>query len=253
MNRIVSSLSFLSTLAAIVFLAMLQAGCEEGKKGLAISPNTARPTNAGDVFILQVVGSELSSDPVPTSKTVEEKTGFEAGTSESVTYTFPDNYYTYNSLALPFEWSVQDPSLGGLIVLTDGVALYRVFSAASDNYVTVRDQYGNSGVMVVQAAAATAVASDGLELTSTATTLEIGGVVTIKITSESSQAPYVWRKLSGPGSLTGASGSKSAVFSGSSAGTAVIQVTDANGASSVIGIVVEDTTTTPGGGGDSGT
>lgn len=216
MKRFISCLSVVFVCFAIVSLSMLQMGCEDAKglEGLTIDPASATISTNGMTKILTVTGGITNRD-----------------------------------LALPLVWSVSDGSIGQIVSSSGLTATYRRNSGAgSQNTVTAIDQYENEGYATIRHEAV----SYSLTLTADPTTIQEGGASTITITSDTSLAPYSWSKVSGPGSVAGASGSKSAVYTSDTAGAAVIKVTDANGASGVIGVVVEDEDTGDGDDGDGG-
>jgi len=203
MKRVISCLSVLFVFSLIVSFSMLQAGCEDAKglDGLTIDPSTITLSTNGQSVILTVTGGITNRD-----------------------------------LALPLVWSVSDGNLGRIVSSSGFTATYRrLAGGGAVNTVTAIDQYDNEGYATIRHESA----SYSLTLTASPATIKIGEASTISITTADSLAPYSWRKRSGPGSLVGASGSKSAVYTSSVAGAAVIEVTDSNGASGVIGVVVE--------------
>jgi hypothetical protein len=203
-------MSFLSVLLVafgIVSVAMFQAGCEDatGLEGLTIEPGNVTLSTNGQTVVLEVVGGITNRD-----------------------------------LALPLVWSVSDGNLGQILSSSGFRATYRRNSGGgSMNTVTARDQYDNEGYATIRHDSV----GYSLTLAANPTTIKVGEASTITITSANSLAPYSWRKRSGPGTLTGSSGSTSAAFTSATAGAAVIEVTDANGAAGVISVVVteEDT------------
>jgi len=207
MKRVLSFLSVLLVAFGIVSVAMFQSGCEEatGLEGLTIEPGNVTLSTNGQVVVLEVVGGITNRD-----------------------------------LALPLTWSVSDANIGQIISSSGFRATYRRNSGGGTaNTVTARDQYDNEGYATIRHDAV----GYSLTLSASPATIKVGEASTITITSANSLAPYSWRKRSGPGTLTGASGSTSAAFTSSTTGSAVIEVTDANGASGVISVVVteEDT------------
>jgi hypothetical protein len=199
----------------VVAVSMLQSGCEdaEGLDGLTIDPSNITLSTNGQTVVLTVVGGITNRD-----------------------------------LALPLTWSVSDGNMGRILSSSGYSATYQRTSGGGVNTITAKDQYENEGYATVRHEAA----SYALELSASQSSITVGQATTITITTANSLAPYAWRKRSGPGALTGASGSKSAVYTSTVAGTAVIEVTDANGASGVIGITVEEDTGDGGDGGDGG-
>ncbi len=203
MKRMLSSLWILGAFSGILVFSMLQAGCEEAKglDGLTLDPTGATLTTNGQMVVFTVTGG-----------------------------------ITNEALAVPLTWTVSNDALGSILFNSGLSATYQRTTVNGVNTIVVRDQYDNEGYATVNQSAATY----SLELSSTATEIEIGEAVTITITTADSTAPYEWTLSSGPGTVTGDSGSKSAAYTSAAAGTGVIQVTDANGASGVIGIVVKD-------------
>ena len=203
MKRFISCFSIVFVFLVIASLSILQMGCEDAKglDGLTIEPGNITISTNGMTVVLEVTGG-----------------------------------ITNRSLALPLAWSVSDGNIGQIVSSSGLTATYRRNSGGgSVNTVTAIDQYSNEGYATIRHDAA----SYSLTLAADPATIKEGGASTITISSEGSLAPYSWRKRSGPGSLVGAAGSKSAVFTSDTEGAAVIEVTDANGASGVIGVVVE--------------
>ncbi len=220
MKMPVSFLVCAATLALVLSLAAALTGCEEAKglDGLTVSYSADSVSQPGDTVVLQVVGEEVQNT---TDEETEENT----------------TIYEYKELALPFEWSVEDGSLGGILVAGQGIAVYTATSVRGPNVVTVKDQYDNVGRVVIRVAAP----DYAISLTALpSTTIDVGEAATISFTSTDAVAPFIWRLTSGPGSLTGGTGSRSAVYTSNVAGTGVIQVTDARGVQGTIAIVVED-------------
>jgi hypothetical protein len=212
-----SFLAFVLSLFFVCLGILLQTGCEEatGLSGLSITPSSVTLSTNNQQVVFSVSDTEIDDE-----------------------------------LALPLAWSVSDGSLGSILFSSGTSATYQRTDANGVNTLVVRDQYDNEGYATINQTAA--MYSITLESDATDNTINIGGSTTISISSDNSQAPYSWSKRSGPGTLTGSSGSESAVFTSSTTGTAVIQVTDANGASGVIGITVEDSTVSTGGDDGSG-
>lgn len=215
MKRAMSLFSLAGVGVAIVSAALLQTGCEEAKglKGLQVDPPSTTLTTNDQVTVFRVTGG-----------------------------------ITNETLALPLTWRVQDEGLGRITYSSGFSASYQRSDRNGVNTVIVRDQYENEGYATVKQSAA----AYSLELASTATSISIGESATITISTDSAQAPYSWRKLSGPGTLTGVSGSRSAGYSSTTAGTAVIEAKDANGASGVIAITVIEPDVEDDGGGAGG-
>lgn len=210
MNRALSFSSLLGLAVAILSVALLQSGCEEatGLQGLQVDPRSATLSTNGQTTVFTVTGG-----------------------------------ITNETLALPLTWTVQDEGLG-LITRSSGfTAVYQRSSQNGVNTVIVRDQYDNEGYATVQQPESTY----SLALTATDTSISVGEAVTITVTTASAQAPFTWRLVSGPGSLSGSGAS--AGYSSATAGTAVIEAKDANGASGVIAITVDDGSDDGGGGG----
>jgi hypothetical protein len=216
MKRIFALVSLVSVGSFIVVVGLMQTGCEEAKglQGLQVNPSSVVMATNGQITIFTVTGG-----------------------------------VTNESLALPLTWRVSDEGLGRITYNAGYVAGYQRFSPNGVNTIIVRDQYENEGYATVRQTAA----SYGLTLTASASSIKVNEAATITITTESAQAPFSWRLASGPGSLVGDSGSRSAVYTSSTAGSASISVTDANGASGVIGIVIQAVVDDGGGaGGDGG-
>jgi len=215
MKRAMSLFSLVGVAGAIVLAALLQSGCEEAKglQGLQVDPPSAMLTTNGQTTVFTVTGG-----------------------------------ITNETLALPLAWSVQDEALGRIIRSSGFTAIYQRSDRNGVNTVIVRDQYDNEGYATVQQSAA----AYSLELSATATSISIGESATITISTASAQAPFAWRKRSGPGTVTGDSGSRSAAYSSTTPGVAVIEVKDANGASGVIAITVDDGSGDGDGGGGGG-
>lgn len=212
MKLMMSSLGGFVVVGCICVGAMLQTGCEEaeGLDGLTIDPSSATLTTNGQTVVFTVTGG-----------------------------------ITNRTLALPLSWSVSDGSLGQILNSSGYSATYqRNGDALGSNTITARDQYENEGYATVRQTRI----GYSLELTASATSIEVGQAATITISTDSAQSPYAWELLSGPGTVTGSSGSKSAVYTSGVAGTAVIKATDVNGASGTIGMTVTD----PADDGDSG-
>ncbi|HAS82925.1 MAG TPA: hypothetical protein DCS43_09710 [Verrucomicrobia bacterium] len=201
------------TLAAIVGGSLLQCGCEEAKglKGLQVDPASVSLSTNGQTVAFTVTGG-----------------------------------VTNETLALPLTWSVRDAGMGTIAHHSGYTAIYQRSAANGANTVIVRDQFENEGYATIRQLAETTYS---LELTAEKISINVNEAVTITVTTESAQAPFTWRLVSGSGSVAGSSGA-SAVYSSSAAGTAVIEATDANGASGVIGITVIESS--DGGGGDGG-
>ncbi len=213
MKRAMSLFSLVGVAGAIVLAALLQSGCEEAKglQGLQVDPPSAMLTTNGQTTVFTVTGG-----------------------------------ITNETLALPLAWSVQDEALGRIIRSSGFTAIYRRSDRNGVNTVIVRDQYDNEGYATVQQSAA----GYTLTLAATATSVDIGEAVTITVSTTTAQAPFSWRLVSGPGSVSG--GGASAGYSSASVGVAVIQATDANGASGVIAITVTEAGGDDGGGGGGG-
>lgn len=72
----------------------------------------------------------------------------------SVTLTASNNTAQFSAttsgdLALPLEWSVTDPGLGGISYHAGSNAVYTRTSASGDNIIIVVDQYGRQGMASV--------------------------------------------------------------------------------------------------------
>ena len=215
MKRVFSYLSVVLGVGFIVSFAMLQSGCEEasGLEGLKIDPASATIATNGQTVVFTVVGGVTNRD-----------------------------------LALPLQWRVSDERIGRIISSSGFSAIYQRTGGSSQvNTITAIDQYDNEGYATVRHESA----GYAIVLSAEPASIKVGEASTITITSDGSLVPYTWRKRSGPGTLTGSAGSKSAVYTSDTAGSAVIEVTDANGASGIIGIVVESAGGTGGGEGGS--
>ncbi len=213
MKRAFSLFSLFGVAVAILSAALLQSGCEEAT-GL----------------------QGLQVDPRSATLTTNDQT-----TVFTVT-----GGITNETLALPLTWTVQDEGLGRITHSSGFTAIYQRSDRNGVNSVVVRDQYENEGYASVQQPASTY----SLALTATKTSISIGEAVTITVTTASAQAPFSWRLVSGPGVLSGSGAS--AGYSSATAGTAVIEAKDANGASGVIAITVTEPGDDDGGGGDGG-
>lgn len=216
MNRALSLFWACGAAVVIVFVGLLQNGCEEAKglQGLRVDPSSATLSTNNQTVALTVTGG-----------------------------------ITNETLALPLTWSVQDEGLGRIINSSGFMAIYQRTDRNGVNTVTVRDQYDNEGFATVEQTEE----NYSLVLGASDTTISINEAVTITVTTTSAEAPFSWRLVSGPGSVSGAGAS--AGYSSSTPGVAVIQATDANGASGVIAITVSDTAGDDGGssGGPGGT
>ncbi len=202
MKSFLSSVSLCFIVAVVVIGLLLQTGCEEatGLQGLQVDPSSVVLTTNNQTVVFTVTG------------------------------------LTNEILALPLVWTVQNADLGQIVFSGGYSATYQRSAPNGVNSITVRDQYDNEGYASIRQSAA----NYSLELSATDTSILTGEATTITITTASAEAPFSWRKVSGPGALTGDSGSRSAAYVASSAGTAVIRVSDANGASGVISIVVQE-------------
>jgi len=183
----------------IALVALLQTGCEESK-GL----------------------QGLQVDPPSAT----------LATNGQVTVFTVTGGITNETLALPLTWSVQDEGLGRIINSRGYSATYQRSDRDGVNSVTVRDQYENEGYATIEQTSE----NYSLTLEASADTVATNVAVTIAVTTTSAQAPFVWQLVSGPGSVTGSGAT--AGFSSSTAGVAVIEATDANGASGVVAITV---------------
>lgn len=210
MKRLISSFSVAVMGGVIVLAAMLQSGCEEAK-GL----------------------DGLQVDPPSATLSTNDQT---------VTFTVTGGV-TNETLALPLTWRVQDANLGSITHSSGFTAIYQRSDNDGVNTVIVRDQYENEGYATVDQTSN----NYSLTLDASDSTVGVNEAVTISVTTDQAEAPFSWDLVSGPGSVSG-SGS-TAGFSSSTAGVAVIQATDANGASGVIAITVSETDD---GDGDSG-
>lgn len=212
MKRAMSLFSLAGVGVAIVSGALLQSGCEEAKglAGLQVDPSNATLSTNNQTVAFTVTGG-----------------------------------ITNETLALPLTWSVQDESLGRIINSSGFSAIYQRSDRNGVNSVTVRDQYDNEGFASIDQTSE----NYSLTLEASDTTISINEAVTITVTTDSAEAPFSWRLLSGPGDDPEGDGASAGYWS-ASAGVAVIQATDANGATGVIAITVTETSDDDGG--DSG-
>lgn len=213
MKRILSLLSFAGALSFVVVFAMVQVGCEDtpDTSGLTITPSSVTLSTNTSVQTFTVTGGIT------------------------------------NQLALPLTWTVSAGGLGAITASSSTNAIYQRTAANGVNVITATDQYGHQGYAAVTQTSS----AYSMTLSASPATIEVGAASTVTITSTGSQAPYVWQLASGAGTLASDAGSASAVFTGTAAGSAVVQVTDANGVSATVGITVTAASGT-GGGGDSG-
>ncbi len=244
MKRAMSLFSLVGLGGAIVLAALLQTGCEEAKglQGLKVDFSSPNVSKAGDTVEIIVIGTISETTTTQASGTF---------TNNTVTFTSSGISYTYESLSLPFVWQVEDSSVGTIREISTGYALYTAILADRPNAVIVRDQYDNKAEIPILPTS-NDDATYSLSLTATKTSISIGEGTTITVSNTSAQqAPFSWKLLSGPGSVSKSSGA-SAGYSSASAGVAVIQATDANGASGVIAITVTEPGSDDGGGGGGG-
>ncbi len=248
MKQLISFLSLSLLALCIIVTGLLQTGCEEAKglEGLKVDSSSTYVSKAGDVVEIRVIGKRVdtpSFDTVGTTtvsnQTITTTTIQQGGLSFS---------YEYDLMALPFVWKVEDGSLGTIHEIETGYVRYTALSVRAPNRVEVKDQYGNVGQVVVRVDS-TQAPGYALVLEASPATMKVGQASTISITSTDAQAPYKWALRSGPGRLTGASGSRSAAYTSDAIGTGVIEVSDANGAAGVIAVVVEAVAAGGGGGG----
>jgi hypothetical protein len=210
MKRAMSLFSLVFAGGAIVLSALLQTGCEEAKglQGLQVDPSSATLRTNNQTVVFTVTGG-----------------------------------ITNETLALPLYWAVKDEGLGRIVSSSGFMAIYQRTDRNGVNAVTVRDQYENEGYATVDQSSE----NYSLTLEASDTTVAIGEAVTIRVITESAQAPFAWRLVSGPGSVSGSGAS--AGYSSTTTGVAVIEATDANGASGVIAITVADAASDDGGSG----
>ncbi len=215
MKRAFSLFSLMGMALAIMSAGLLQSGCEEatGLQGLQVDPRSATLTNDSDTVVLTVTGG-----------------------------------ITNETLALPLTWAVQDEGLGRITHSSGFTAIYQRSDLNGVNSVIVRDQYENEGYVSVHQTTTNNPSTYSLALTATDSSISTGEGITITVTTASATAPFSWRLVSGPGSVSDSSGG-SAGYSSTTAGTAVIEAVDANGASGVISITVTDPADDGGGGG----
>jgi hypothetical protein len=195
------------------FVLLTQSGCEEasGIGGLELDPSAVSLATAGESVVLTVVDG-VASD-----------------------------------LALPLAWRVNDPNLGQIVAHSGYTAVYRRTSRNGANTVTVRDQLGNEGyVAVTQQSGDPVLGPDTgtFRLVAEPTTIQPNQGATIRIEGDGGRSPFNWSLVSGPGSLSANSGSRSASYAaGASTGVAQIAVTDVNGVSASVAITVQAATT----------
>ena len=129
MKKLLSVLSILGAIGAVVVFPMLQVGCEEadGVDGLTISPSAhSFFGDEGRKTFTAYSGAAVSD----TNGVVS------AGTS-------------FSPLALPLVWSVSDSTLGSIVASSGATAIYERTAANGVNTITVRDQYDNEGYATV--------------------------------------------------------------------------------------------------------
>lgn len=212
---------FFGSFIAFAFVSLVilgtQTGCEEatGVGGLEINPAQVTLSTNDMTVVLSVVG------------------------------------ITNNTLALPLTWSVSDTGLGVLTASSGLTAVYRRSDRTGVNTITVRDQFEREGYAVVtQESTEEEEEESSFGLTADSTSIQVNEGATVSIDG-TAIAPFTWT-LSGPGSLSAASGSRSAAYAaGASTGVAQITVTDGNGVAGSISITVSDSST-DGDGGDVG-
>lgn len=220
MKRAFSLFSVMGVAVAIISAGLLQSGCEEAKglQGLQVDPRSATLTSNDQTTVFAVTGG-----------------------------------ITNETLALPLTWTVQDEGLGRITHSSGFTAIYQRSDPDGVNTVIVRDQYDNEGYATVQQSTPSPTnpppGSYSLKLTATKTSISTGEGVTITVATEAAQAPFRWRLVSGPGTVSDSSGG-SAAYSSTTAGTAVIEAKDANDATGVIAITV--TVSSDGGSGGGG-
>jgi len=196
---------------SVFLIALTQSGCEEAKGvgGLEVDPSSVTLSADDTSEVLEVVGGIAD-----------------------------------NTLALPLEWRVSDPSLGQIVAMSGRTAVYRRTSANGVNTVTVRDQFEREGYVTITQRSA----SYTFGLVAEPTSIQPNQGSTIRIEGDEAQAPFRWRLVSGPGSLSGGSGSRSASYAASSStGVAQISVTDANGIAASVSVTVTTASTGNGG------
>jgi len=209
-RRVVTAFGCIWVLVAVSFMQM---GCEEatGLGGLQVDPATVTLTTNDTSVVLTVVGG---------------------GTNEL--------------LALPLTWGVSNPNLGQISAASGFTAVYRRTPANGVNMVTVRDQFENEGFVTITQRSV----SYTFSLVAEPASLQPNQGATISIEGDAAEAPFSWRLVSGPGTLSGDSGSRSASYAaGEDPGVAQISVTDANGISASISITIEDDSDDDGGSG----
>lgn len=122
MNR--KQLGWLASLALVLCAAsgaILMLGCEDGSAG----------THA------------LTVEPAY----VDLRTPFPTNSTQNQTFTVTDGT---RELSLPLTWTVSDPALGRIGSHGGMSAAYVRTSAAGDNSIVVKDQYGAEGVAAIR-------------------------------------------------------------------------------------------------------
>ena len=216
MNQFRMMVSASVCVALIALVGFMQTGCEEAKGigGLQVDPASVTLTTNDTSVVLSVVGG-----------------------------------ITNNLLSMPLEWQVSDPNLGQITASSGVTAVYRRFSANGVNTVTVRDQFDKEGFATITQRAS----SYSFSLVAEPTSIQPNQGATIRIEGNDAQAPFNWQLVSGPGSLSGGSGSRSASYAaGATPGVAQISVTDANGISASVSITVQAADDGAGNGGPGG-
>ncbi len=254
MKRVMSLFSLVGGGVAIVLSALLQTGCEEAKglEGLQVDVSPRYVAKAGDMVEILVIGKRVDT---PNFDSIQTTTSVSNNTTTTTTIQRGGIFfsYEYDLLSLPFVWQVEDGSLGTLREVATGYVRYTATSAARANVVIVRDQYDNKAEIVILPTP-NPDASYSLTLTASKTSVSVNEAVTITVSTATAQAPFSWRRISGEGVLSASTGA-SAGYSSTKPEVAVIEATDANGASGVIAITVTDAASGDGGsdGGPGGT
>lgn len=175
MLRIPFSLVVVLWLCMSAVVLLTQSGCEEvsGLDGLEVDTSTARLTDDTYSVVLSVVGGVTNS-----------------------------------TSALPLEWYVSDSRLGEIVAQSGITAVYRRSAAHGVNTVTVRDQFGNEGYVAIDQSAAT----NDFNLLADPSYMRPNDAVMVSIDGSAAEAPFAWQIESGPGRLSGGSGSRSALY-----------------------------------------
>lgn len=189
-----------------LFLALLQTGCEEstGLSGLSLEPATVEMT--------------------PDMKTQVFRVSNQSNT-------------VAGSLAVPFKWSVSDPSLGVIVASSGTTATYSRNMRNGINTIIVRDQYDNEGYATVNQQASQ-YAITPVAATSN-NTMAVGGSITISVTpvggGDGPTAPFHWSvSREELGQIIAGQNSATITYQAAAAGENAIHVRDANRVSGTV-------------------